>query len=178
MLALIICIAANAINANAENPDNPVASESDSHRIHYMGNIEGGNLFPWQDFMNNSSGLATLNTSHGVVIKPWLYTGLGVGIWFVYAHEGIGLALPAFADVRFTYPNRKWRPFADLKIGTFVGGDALNHFLINPSVGIKYAIKDTFGIYLSAGTMGYYHTRYSDIRSFSQGLSFNLGFDF
>lgn len=138
--------------------------------IHYMGTVEAGNLFPWDGFMKDSSGLATLNTTHGVVITPWLYTGLGAGVWMAYTYWGVGFGFPVYGDVRVTYPNRRWRPFFDLKVGA-LAGEYINHLLFMPSVGIKFAIKDTFGIYLSAGTLTHFE-------SFSTGLSLNLGFDF
>lgn len=133
-------------------------------------------MFPWESFMNNSAGIATLTTTHGVVVRPWLYTGFGTGFWLLYAHEGIAAGLPVFVDARLTYPNRRWRPFVDLKAGTFIGGETLTHFLIMPSVGLKFAIKDTFGIYLSIGTMGHFSSQFDS--KISEGLSLKLGFDF
>lgn len=176
LIAAIFIAAITTVKASASNPEES-GTEKTGYHIHYMGNIEGGNMFPWEGFMKDSSGMASLTTTHGVVIKPWLYTGLGTGFWFLYSHDGIAGALPIFADVRFTYPNKRWRPFVDLKIGSFLSGNIISeYFLLIPSVGIKFAIKDTFGVYLSAGTMGHFA---KDMPArVSEGLSLNLGFDF
>lgn len=161
-------------------PFSAEGQENKDFKMHYMGNVEAGNIFPWKDFLNNSSGVATLTTTHGVVLKPWLYTGIGSGLWIVYSHDGTGVGLPIFADVRFTYPNKSWRPFVDIKAGAYIGafiwGSGYSHFQFQPSVGLKYAIKDTFGIYLSLGALTHFASTSSN--SFPQGLSLNLGFDF
>lgn len=172
----VICILMQTSTINAKDNHGDAMTSVNSGDIHYMGNIEAGNMFPFQDFLDNSSGIATLTTTHGVVIKPWLYTGLGAGFWFGYAKEGFGIILPMYADVRLTYPNRRWRPFFDMRMGTLWGGEPIHHFLLQPSVGIKFAIKDTFGIYLSVGTIAHFSKR--DGTSIAEGLSLNLGFDF
>lgn len=169
-LLFILALSSGIYAYSRESEDTDTQLISNPLRIHYMGTVEGGNLFPWDGFMRDSSGVATLNTTHGVVITPWLYTGLGVGIWTLYSHDGVGFGFPIYGDVRFTYPNQKWRPFLDLKVGA-LAGDELSHLLLMPAAGIKFAIKDTFGLYLSAGTLvSFAHG--------SVGLSLNLGFDF
>lgn len=171
---VIFCVIFNVKPLNAQQlSDN---SQQPGFRMHYMGNVEVGNLFPWDHFMNNSSGIASITTTHGVVIKPWLYAGLGTGFWLVYSHDGIAGGFPLFADIRLTYPIAKWRPFLDVKIGSFVGGSGFSHFIIQPSVGLKYAVKDTFGVYLSFSTLNSFLLSSGSVKS--AGLSINLGFDF
>lgn len=173
MVVCAVCMADNTAKAST----NASTELSDSYfKIHYMGTVDGGNIFPWKNFMNSSSGIATLTTTHGVVIKPWLYTGIGVGAWLEYCHNGVVLGYPVFADVRLTYPNSKWRPFFNFRMGVFTGGDYHAQFQVQPSLGIKYSFKDTFGIFLRVGTTNRFRSDYS--ASLTEGLSLSLGFDF
>lgn len=176
-IAWLICLIATPVCMKAQDTD--AESVNQQFKLHYMGNVECGNVFPWENFMNSSSGFASLTTTHGVVIKPWLYTGLGAGFEFFYCHDGIGIGCPLFADVRFTYPNKKWRPFVNIRAGVYSNtmldaGNLSLYFQLRPSVGIKYAFKDTFGCYLSFGAMNSFIVS----SSIGSGLSINLGFDF
>lgn len=167
IIVSITILFSTIFNAQAEVITDGIKKKShDQFEIHYMGNVEAGYVFPWDGFMHDSSGMVMLTTTHGVVVTPWLYVGGGIGVCMAFDHDALGFVSPIYGDLRFTYPNRHWRPFADLKIGTQSG-----NWFVNPSLGIKYAIKDTFGIYLSAGTLTYF--TYGSV-----GLSLNLGFDF
>lgn len=139
-------------------------------KVSYMGNVEAGHTFLWDNFLRNTSGYVTLTTTHGVRITPYLFTGLGIGAWLGYYSGGCSMFLPLFANVRATLPSGKFRPFIDLKGGTL---NSLNSF-VGPSIGCKFAWGNRAGVYLSFGT-NYIINRY---HSAFDGLSLKLGFDF
>lgn len=157
-------------------------ADGSQFKIQYMGNVEAGHVFLWENFKSTapgfvthkgSSGIVTLSTTHGVKLKPYLFTGLGVGAWFGYYSGGATLRLPIYANVRASIPNRRFRLFIDLKAGhNFVD---YNLSFIGPSIGCKFAWGNKGGVYLSAGTNYIINHNYSNSWD---GLNLKIGFDF
>lgn len=139
-------------------------------KISYMGTIEAGHVFPWSHFLRVTHGMVTLTTAHGVQIKPWLFTGLGVGALMNYHKDRLGLWFPIFLNGRLTLPKKHFRPFFDFKLG-FIPSQ---YIFINPSIGYKFAWGKKGGVRLFLGA---YIFPYRHFHKFN-GISANLGFDF
>lgn len=148
------------------------SSPSSTLHLKYMGNIEAGNIFLWDHFLNNTSGIVTLTTTHGVKITPYLFAGLGTGAWLAYYSGGLSLWFPIFANARATLPTGKFSPFFDLKIGHLLSASSTN--FISPSVGYKFSWGQNGGVYLALGS-NFLFNKYG---SQFDGLNIKLGFDF
>lgn len=139
-------------------------------KISYMGTVDLVHVFPWSHFLRVTHGMATVTTAHGVQIKPWLFTGIGIGTLMFYHKDGIGFKIPIFLNGRLTLPKKLFRPFFDLKFG-FVPSQ---YIYLNPSIGYKFAWGKKGGVRLSLGAHIFpyqYFLHYN-------GISANLGFDF
>ena len=136
----------------------------------YMGTVEAGHIFPWSHFLRVTHGMVSLTTSHGVLLKPWLFAGAGLGALTFYHKDAIGFKFPIFLNGRLTFPIKHFRPFFDLKSGVI-----LPHYIFfNPVIGYKFAWGKKGGVRLSLGA--YIFTS----RSFEKynGIQATLGFDF
>lgn len=139
-------------------------------RPSYMGTVEAGHIFPWSHFLRVTHGMVTLTTIHGVRLKPWLFTGAGLGALMSYHKNGIGLTFPLYLNCRLTLPEKHFRPFFDLKFGTTFS--ACTFF--NPSIGYKYAWSNKGGIRISLGANIFTSCSFKPYN----GISAILGFDF
>ena len=95
----------------------------------------------------------TLSTSHGFSFGNGLYVGGGVGFTAETFHnfeDAPHYLVPLFADVKYTFLNKRVSPFVSARVGgVFKTEYKMNRMLINPMVGI-------------------------DVRHFSVGLGYEL----
>lgn len=164
ILILTVISAVVPLKNHAENIEQPDFKPS------YMGTVEAGHVFPWSHFLRATHGMVTLTTIHGVQIKPWFFTGAGVGALMFYSKNGIGFRVPFYINGRLTLPKEHFRPFFDFKFGI---ADS-KHILFNPSIGYKFAWGRKGGVRLSFGA-NIFASRW--LKGYN-GVSATLGFDF
>lgn len=171
LIVPIIITLISSLSLWASDGELPETESPTAFKIQYMGNVEAGHIFVWDNFMKNTSGIVTLTTTHGVRLTPYLFTGIGVGAWLTYYSGGFSMFIPIFADVRATLPLKgNLRPFVDLKGGRI---NSYNNF-VGPSIGCKYAWGKKAGVYLSFGT----NYIINNNKSQWDGFNVRLGFDF
>lgn len=159
-----------SIILNIEACAQEIFDKKTEFKVSYMGTVEAGHIFPWSHFLRVTHGMVSLTTTHGVRIKPWLFTGAGLGTLMTYHKNGIGLTFPLYLNGRFTLPKKHFRPFFDFKFGIA----SFRYPFLNPSIGYKYAWGKKGGIRLSLGVN--FSTSYS-FKKYN-GVSANIGFDF
>lgn len=125
-----------------------------------------------------------LNYTMGVAVMPQLYAGIGIGGYTTYInyHETPdddywhstfnSLYFPIFANVRWIPEiNRKFKPFADLKIGYQIGVDLENSYLWGYySRYDKYYALHRNGIFLQPGV----GLRFGRESAFNIGIAYNV----
>ena len=83
----------------------------------------------------------TLSTSHGVSFGNGLYVGGGVGFTaetFLNFEDAPHYLVPLFADVKYTFLNKRVSPFVSARVGGVFNTEyKMNRMLINPMVGIN-----------------------------------------
>ena len=83
----------------------------------------------------------TLSTSHGFSFGNGLYVGGGVGFTaetFLNFEDAPHYLVPLFADVKYTFLNKRVSPFVSARVGgVFNTQYKMNRMLINPMVGIN-----------------------------------------
>lgn len=143
----------------------------------YHANVEVGGIVGVSDYGDN--GFSVL-TSHGFMLNSSLFLGIGVGYeyymgWDVYS-------VPVYANAKYYFLNGRWSPFIDAKIGYSCSG-ALGLYA-NPSIGVRYAFNDKYGVTVSAGynmqseTFYYVDSPGDEFRELMGGLSVKVGFEF
>lgn len=95
------------------------------------------------------------NTSHGYQFFPWLYVGIGTGVYFlkdisVVDYNGNATTkdftiMPVFADVRLDFLRSKITPFLDLRGGKIVGTEGYKQYG-SVSIGGRYALNKTLAL--------------------------------
>ena len=83
----------------------------------------------------------TLSTSHGFSFGNGLYVGGGVGFTaetFLNFEDAPHYLVPLFADVKYTFLNKRVSPFVSARVGGVFNTEyKMNRMLINPMVGIN-----------------------------------------
>ena len=83
----------------------------------------------------------TLSTSHGFSFGNGLYVGGGVGFTaetFLNFEDEPYYLVPLFADVKYTFLNKRVSPFVSARVGGVFNTEyKMNRMLINPMVGIN-----------------------------------------
>ena len=83
----------------------------------------------------------TLSTSHGFSFGNGLYVGGGVGFTaetFLNFEDEPHYLVPLFADVKYTFLNKRVSPFVSARVGGVFNTEyKMNRMLINPMVGIN-----------------------------------------
>ena len=83
----------------------------------------------------------TLSTSHGFSFGNGLYVGGGVGFTaetFLNFEDAPHYLVPLFADVKYTFLNKRVSPFVSARVGGGFNTEyKMNRMLINPMVGIN-----------------------------------------
>ena len=83
----------------------------------------------------------TLSTSHGFSFGNGLYMGGGVGFTaetFLNFEDAPHYLVPLFADVKYTFLNKRVSPFVSTRVGGVFNTEyKMNRMLINPMVGIN-----------------------------------------
>lgn len=83
----------------------------------------------------------TLSTSHGFSFGNGLYVGGGVGFTaetFLNFEGAPHYLVPLFADVKYTFLNKRVSPFVSARVGGVFNTEyKMNRMLINPMVGIN-----------------------------------------
>ena len=83
----------------------------------------------------------TLSTSHGFSFGNGLYVGGGVGFTaetFLNFEDAAHYLVPLFADVKYTFLNKRVSPFVSARVGGVFNTEyKMNRMLINPMVGIN-----------------------------------------
>ena len=99
----------------------------------------------------------SITTSHGYSFGNGLYVGGGVGFTaetFLNFEDEPHYLVPLFADVKYTFLNKRVSPFVSARVGGIFNTEyRMNRMLINPMVGI-------------------------DVRHFSIGLGYELQHNF
>ena len=110
--------------------------------------IVGGLGFssPDNDFSKYFAGITTV---HGYVIDHHFLTGIGIG---VHAYDA-GLIIPLFLDIRYTFNNRRYKPFIYGDGGLLIAPDHPEDFglFVNPGLGVMRNITKSIRLSLSAG---------------------------
>ena len=82
-----------------------------------------------------------LSTSHGFSFGNGLYVGGGVGFTaetFLNFEDAPHYLVPLFADVKYTFLNKRVSPFVSARMGGVFNTEyKMNRMLINPMVGIN-----------------------------------------
>jgi hypothetical protein len=83
----------------------------------------------------------TISTSHGFSFGNGLYVGGGVGFTaetFLNFEDAPHYLVPLFADVKYTFLNKRVSPFVSARVGGVFNTEyKMNRMLINPMVGIN-----------------------------------------
>ena len=83
----------------------------------------------------------TISTSHGFSFGNGLYVGGGVGFTaetFLNFEDAPHYLVPLFADVKYTFLNKRVSPFVSARMGGVFNTEyKMNRMLINPMVGIN-----------------------------------------
>ena len=83
----------------------------------------------------------TLSTSHGFSFGNGLYVGGGVGFTaetFLNFEDAPHYLVPLFADVKYTFLNKRVSPFVSARVGGVFNTEyKMNRMLITPMVGIN-----------------------------------------
>ena len=115
----------------------------------------------------------TLSTSHGFSFGNGLYVGGGVGFTaetFLNFEDAPHYLVPLFADVKYTFLNKRVSPFVSARVGGVFNTEyKMNRMLINPMVGISvrhftvglgYELQHTFkGVIENSASMHNVHLR-------------------
>ena len=127
----------------------------------------------------------SVTTSHGYQFNPYIYAGLGAGICYWGNEDEI--AIPIFANGRFSFINGPVSPFVDLRIGysisTIEGLDG--GFYMSPMAGVKFMLGRSFALNFATGyslqRLGYYwddgHGNYYNSYDLG-GLTLRVGIEF
>lgn len=170
LFACVLVTVSMAAQSGTENINPPF-------KIHYSGNVEAGNTFSLYESRSDFVvGYATLTTAHGIAVKPWLFTGLGTGMWVMYGNGYFGIDVPLYANVRAYIPGSSLPFYLDYKIGAVgIASNATSavpvRFYMSPSIGVRYKWHKEHGLTLAVGydyVPGYHLS----------GLSVRLGFTF
>lgn len=118
--------------------NNSIAQNSKTPR--YEGGI---NLIYSIELPGNLNGINTNNigisTSHGCLIIPYLYVGLGAKLEYYYKPKQI--SIPIFCEVRGYFTQSEFKPYANFQIG-YNPISKFKSLYISPSIGLKYKIFD------------------------------------
>lgn len=108
-----------------------------------------------------------LTSSHGVMIKPYLFVGAGIGL--TYFHDIDAFTLPIFANARISLPLNKVSIFMDSKIGYAMGltSSSDGGLYLTPSVGISIRKIDL--------SFGYVAQYVRTIDKYGYGENVNMG---
>ena len=115
----------------------------------------------------------TLSTSHGFSFGNGLYVGGGVGFTaetFLNFEDAPHYLVPLFADVKYTFLNKRVSPFVSARVGGVFNTEyKMNRMLINPMVGINvrhftvglgYELQHAFkGVIENSASMNNVHLR-------------------
>ena len=115
----------------------------------------------------------TLSTSHGFSFGNGLYVGGGVGFTaetFLNFEDAPHYLVPLFADVKYTFLNKRVSPFVSARVGGVFNTEyKMNRMLINPMVGINvrhftvglgYELQHAFkGLIENSASMNNVHLR-------------------
>ena len=115
----------------------------------------------------------TLSTSHGFSFGNGLYVGGGVGFTaetFLNFEDAPHYLVPLFADVKYTFLNKRVSPFVSARVGGVFNTEyKMNRMLINPmaginvrhfTVGLGYELQHAFkGVIENSASMHNVHLR-------------------
>ena len=115
----------------------------------------------------------TLSTSHGFSFGNGLYVGGGIGFTaetFLNFEDAPHYLVPLFADVKYTFLNKRVSPFVSARVGGVFNTEyKMNRMLINPMVGINvrhftvglgYELQHAFkGVIENSASMNNVHLR-------------------
>ena len=131
------------------------------------------------------------STSHGVIISPYAFIGLGAGIHFYTGYsdddgyyqsfDEIDLAIPIFAHVRTHFLDKKVSPFVDVKLGYSVHEITGTYF--SPSVGCRFSKGSRSAFWISMGYTLQQSSEKNDYYGYKVSTNFDafsikLGWDF
>lgn len=117
---------------------------------------EGGFEVGYAVGTNGFGDGAGVVTTHGCLINPYLYVGVGGGFHYylraarLNSYEALkgNFSVPIFADCRTYFHKGHFKPFLNIRIGYDV---TLSGLYVNPALGIRYDLLD-----FSAGFMGHF----------------------
>ena len=135
----------------------------------YTANVLAGYMF------EGHQPTCSLTSSHGYVFGNGLYLGAGTGLYLNMVDYGEGgrLMVPLFAEIKYSFLNRKVSPYVDFKAG-LLGDITKNGFgrVINPMIGV-----DIGRISLGVGTQ-YMMCRYGNIALGNSGILLGVSYNF
>ena len=153
---LFLCLLLSWGTASLRAQSDSISSPTTYRPRGYRAFLEGGG--GW----GREEGNVGVTTTHGRQINPHWFVGVGTGAEIPW------LFLPLYADARYSFFDRRFTPFADLKVGGSPTGDNDFPLYLAASVGISYQFTPHFGINLS---VGYLH---ADTNTFN----IRFGFEF
>lgn len=182
--ALAVCSSASAQFSNANTRNNQRSSYSsggfdgNGPEAGYKGFIEAGYTFGVGDL---GEGRASILTSHGYQINPYIFAGVGSGVNYYTSAEA--WSIPIFADIRGTFLNNSITPYIDFKIGYSVLD--VEGFYLSPSLGCRFGFSNNTAFTIAIGYEmqkaeyvwsygGYYGTSKENCG----GLVLKVGFEF
>lgn len=166
-----------------------------SQSIKYNGDIEAGVVVP------RKYAIAQINaaTTHGVYFsKSLLFVGAGAAIGWNIDAEFWEKVYPVYGDIRKDFIiNRRLTTFIDAKAGYAfegdhtgtLGGGIKYGLYCYPSLGLRFTINQTYGVYIKLGYTYQSVTSFSDVygpgipiadneRYNAGGFSATIGFSF
>ena len=160
----------------------------------YRGFVEAGYTIGVGEYGEDR---ASMLTTHGYQINPYLYVGVGSGINAFLKKNTTLWSVPIFADVRVNVINHSICPFVDLKFGYSVAD--IEGVYLCPSVGCRMRLGNKTAMYASLGyefqkadfristfvyqynsfTKNYYFMeKVNTERKTCSGISLKIGFEF
>ena len=126
----------------------------------YKGFVDIGSGFSVNDGQNS---VFSFHTSHGYQFNPYFYLGGGLGLDFYAYPDIIELWLPIFLDFRVDFLDKRFTPYFDLKLGSY----------LNPSFGVSYMVGKKVALNFGVGyTMSVLYNAPRHSLLFRAGISF------
>lgn len=128
--------------------ENSYASDFDGNgpSAGYRGFVEAGYTLGVGEYGEDR---ATLLTTHGYQINPYLFVGAGSGINAFLKKHTTFWSVPIYADLRINLINHSICPFVDLKFGYSVAD--IEGIYLCPSVGCRMRLGNKTALYASLG---------------------------
>lgn len=145
----------------------------------YKGSVEAGyDFIPDEDWGNSNMGKISVLTTHGAMLKPWLFVGAGTGV-NVIPGDAVYVYFPVYADARVMLPGKVAQPYAEMRLGHTFGH--IDKIYAHPSVGCRLSLTEKKALYFGVGydiIKVWPEDENGEAKTKHGYLTFRLGFDF